>query len=365
MYLKRFQAKNYRNIAYCDLTFERGVNLLIGENAQGKTNALEGIYAFARGKSFRGASDAELTRFDTEGFETEITYEDRQREQTLSYSYIDGKRTRLRNGVKMTKVSDTLGHFRAVLFYPEHLQIIKGGPSERRELINIAISQLDSQYVRDYTAYQKILDNRNYLLKNALKGIYFDREELYAWSEQLAEYAARIHTTRAAYIRGLVPHVAAFMKDISSDKESLTISYVSDTEEEGYEEAKRAYLSVFTENTDRECAAGCTLWGVHRDDMEFILDGRLARTYASQGQQRSCVLAVKLAEGEYARERTGDYPVYLFDDVLSELDSGRRGYVLGMSDERQLILTACDSHLEGEGYHEIRVEGGIYVSSHR
>ncbi len=365
MYLKKFKASNYRNIEACELTFERGVNLLIGENAQGKTNALEGIYSFARGKSFRGAGDAELVRFDTEGFETEITFEDQNREQTLYYSYLGGKRTRLRNGVKMTRVGDTLGHFRAVLFYPEHLQIIKGGPAERRELINIAISQLNGQYVRDYTAYQKILDNRNFLLKSAQKGGYIDMDELAAWSMQLADYAAEIHTVRAAYIKGLTPYTSAFLNEISSEKETLTLSYLSDSEREDTEGAREDYRRIFQEHTDREIAAGCTLWGVHRDDIEFLLNGRSARLFASQGQQRSCVLAVKLAEGEYAREITGDYPVYLFDDVLSELDAGRRAYVLGMSGERQLILTACDSHLEGAGYHEIRVNGGKYVFTHR
>ncbi len=365
MYLKRFRARNYRNIGACDLTFERGVNLLIGKNAQGKTNALEGIYSFARGKSFRGATDGELVKFDTNGFETEIEFEDKNRVQTLSYSYVDGSRRRLRNGVKVQKLSDALGHFRAVLFYPEHLQIIKGGPAERRELVNVAISQLNGQYIKDYTAYQKILENRNSLLKFAQKGGYLDMTELTAWSEKLAEYAARIHTERVKYIKGITPYAADFLKDISSMKESLSLSYISDTEYEERESALADYIKAFTENITKEIAAGCTLYGVHRDDIEFLVDGRSARTFASQGQQRSCVLAVKLAEGEYAKGVTGDHPVYLFDDVLSELDEKRRQYVLGMSDERQLILTACDSHLEGDKYHEIRVAGGSYAPTHR
>ncbi len=365
MYLKTFKAKNYRNITACELMFTPGVNLLIGENAQGKTNALEGIFAFARGKSFRGASDSELVKFDTDGFETEITFADKNRVQSLSYSYINGKRVRCRNGVKIARLNESLGHFRAVLFYPEHLQVIKGGPGERRDLINIAIAQLDTQYLRDYAAYQKILENRNFILKTAQKGGYYDAYELTAWSEQLADYAARIHTVRVAYIKGLTPHAARFLKEISAEQENLTLTYLSDTEAEDYEGAKKDYLAAFTENVAREIAAGCTLWGVHRDDIEFMIDGRSARAFASQGQQRSCVLAVKLAEGEYAKEVTGDYPVYLFDDVLSELDERRRRYVLGMSEERQLILTACDSHLEGAGYHEIRVTGGKYVPAYR
>ncbi len=364
MYLKRFRAQNYRNIGACDLTFERGVNLLIGENAQGKTNALEGIYAFARGKSFRGASDGDLIKFGTSGFETEIEFEDKKRVQTLSYSYIEGTRRRERNGVKVQRMSDALGHFRAVLFYPEHLQIIKGGPSERRELINVAISQLNTQYIKDYAAYQKILENRNALLKFAQKGGYIDITELDAWSEKLAEYAARIHTERVKYIRGLTPHAARFLKEISADREELEIQYISDTEEEERDGAYRAYLAAFTENIDRETAAGCTLFGVHRDDIEFLIGGRQAKSFASQGQQRSCVLSVKLAEGEYAREVTGDHPVYLFDDVLSELDQKRQQYVLGMN-ERQLILTACDNRLEAAKYHEIHVKGGLYEPTHR
>ncbi len=365
MILKSFSAQNYRNIETCHLSFERGVNLLIGENAQGKTNALEGIYAFARGKSFRGAADAELVMFGKEGFVTEIAFEDQNRLQTLGYEFYRGSRKRYRNGVKMNKLSESLGHFRAVLFYPEHLQIIKGGPSERRELVNVAIAQLNGQYLRDYTAYQKILDNRNSLLKQAQKGGYVDESELLAWSEQLAGYAARIHTARVEYIRGLTPHAADYLRDISSEKEKLGLVYVSDTEHEDTDSARDDYFKLFSENLVRECAAGCTLFGVHRDDIEVTIGGKSARTYGSQGQQRSAVLAVKLAEGAYAKQITNDAPVYLFDDVLSELDERRRDYILSLAGENQLILTACDRHIKDGNYCEIEVTGGKYVPAHR
>ncbi len=365
MYLKRFRAENYRNIGVCDLTFDKGVNLLVGENAQGKTNALEGIYAFARGKSFRGATDKELVKFGETGFQTEITFEDRNRQQILFYSFEDGKRKRLRNHAPLKSLNEAMGHFRAVLFYPEHLSIVKGGPAERRELINVAIAQLDTQYIRDYAAYQKILDNRNYLLKQAQKGMYIDENELSAWSEKLAEYAARIHTRRVEYVNGISPFASSFLRDISSEKEEMRLSYQSDTEEKEEVSAYGDYLKAFTEHLEREKAAGCTLFGVHRDDIDIFLGGVSARTYASQGQQRSCVLSLKLAEGEYAKKLTGDSPVYLFDDVLSELDKKRQSYVLGMQDERQIILTACDQSLLGRGYNEIHVSGGTYASAHR
>ncbi len=365
MILKKFKAINYRNIENCELHFDRGVNLLIGENAQGKTNALEGIYAFARGKSFRGATDAELVMFGKEGFDTEIEFEDQNRVQTLGFEFFRGTRKRLRNGVKLNRLSESLGHFRAVLFYPEHLQIVKGGPSERRELINVAISQLNSQYLRDYTAYQKILDNRNALLKQILKGGYVDQNELLAWSEQLSEYAARIYMARIRYMEGFSPYASHFLRDISSEKEELSLIYQADTEKTEFEEVKQAYRYCFTENLAKECAAGVTLYGVHRDDIEVQIGGKSARTYASQGQQRSIVLSIKLAEGEYAKHMTGDSPVYLFDDVLSELDEKRRDYILGLAGENQLILTACDRHIKGGNYQEIEVAGGKYVPAYR
>ena len=170
MRILNLKAQNFRNISSCDIRFEEGVNVLLGQNAQGKTNALECIYLFARGKSFRGAGDKELVRFGEKGFSAEIRFFDGKREQSLAYRYYDGQRKRTRNGGEVERVSDMLGHFRGVLFYPDHLQLTKGGPEERRNFLNIAISQLDSAYIRTYAGYKKILDNRNFLLKNAQKG---------------------------------------------------------------------------------------------------------------------------------------------------------------------------------------------------
>ncbi len=365
MLLKALKAQNWRNIESCDLSFQKGVNLLIGENAQGKTNAMECIYYFARGKSFRGASDASLVRYGEEALSATITFETGGRAQTLSYLYDRGSRERYRNGAPVKKLSEMLGHFRAVLFFPEHLQVIKAGPTERRDFLNIAIAQNHPLYIGWYSEYNRILENRNILLKYAQKGMFVDKAELDAWSLQLASVAARIYMCRKQYVEGFSPYAEDILRDLSGGRERLTLSYLADIEAESEVEACRAYEHLFLSEQAREIGAGYSLFGIHRDDLEVKLNDRLARDFASQGQQRSCVLSLKLAEGEYSRHLTGEYPVFLFDDVLSELDERRRSYVLGDIGERQLILSACEEQKERTGFYEIRVEGGRYVSAHR
>ncbi len=362
MILKRLRAENYRNITSADISFEKGVNLLFGENAQGKTNALECIYSFARGKSFRGTSDADLVRFGASGFSTEILFQNSEREQTLSYSYLDGERRRLRNGVSLSKQTDMIGHFRAVLFYPEHLQLIKGGPSERRSFLNVAISQCYPAYLKLYADYQRILENRNCLLKIAQKGLPCDATELESWTQMLASSASSIQIYRRLYIEKLSSFAAPLLADISGKKEVLSLSYESDVMGDDEESVASAYLSLFHQNRAKELTAGCSLLGVHRDDLTVSINGNSARSFASQGQQRSIVLALKLAEGEVSRSLTGEYPVFLFDDVLSELDEHRRAYVLSDPGERQFILTACeDSSFDLKGVEMTLVSNGAFT----
>ncbi len=361
MILLGFRAENYRNIERADISFERGVNLLFGENAQGKTNALESIYSFARGKSFRGTADADLVRFGAEGFKTEISFLNKEREQTLSYRFFGGERRRERNGVPLTKQTDMIGHFRAVLFYPEHLQLIKGGPSERRSFLNIAISQCYPVYLRRYAEYTRILENRNCLLKLAQKGMPCDAAELESWSAAAAAAAADIHLYRIKYISSLQKYADPLLHDLSGKKEAISLSYESDTNGDSREELYEAYIKNFNGSLQREIAAGCSLFGVHRDDLSVMINGISARSFASQGQQRSIVLALKLAEGEVSKEITGEYPVFLFDDVLSELDEKRRAYVLSDPGERQFIITACEK--DGFDVNSVRmipVSGGCF-----
>lgn len=361
MRIRRFRAESFRNIESCDITFSDGVNLLFGENAQGKTNAIEGIYLFARGKSFRKTGEKELFRFGEEGFSLSLSYEKEGEENTLSYTVFKNERKRMKNGYKVG-LSEMIGDFRAVLFTPDHLLLVKQGPEERRSFLDIAISQCYPSYLKYYADYKKTVEERNALLRFASKGMAIDHEELRSWSYSLAQYASYIYLYRKKYIERLEGYASSFMKEISDGRETLSLSYKCDIENtEDRAVAMKRYLTVFTSETAREISAGTTLFGILRDDMEISLNEKSARFFASQGQQRSVVLSLKLAEGEVSREITGEYPVFLFDDVLSELDEKRREYLLKERGDKQILITSCskgESDLASETV--IEVKNGVF-----
>lgn len=368
MIIKRFRAENFRNIPKCDIEFSPGVNLLYGKNAQGKTNVVEGIYYFSRGRSFRGREDKELVRFGEEGFRIYIDFKDDFGDQSLEYAMFGRERLRKKNNYKINKVTEMIGSFKAVLFYPDNLSLVKDGPDERRDFLNVAASACYPLYIRHYSDYKKALENRNCILKMLQKGLYVDRGELDAWSSSLAEYASFIHIMRLDYVDRLMKYAKDILKDISDGGEELCIEYESsvDPTVRDRETIKAEYERILTGNTEREIAAGITLYGPHRDDLEIKINGKSARAFASQGQQRSIVLALKLSEGEVIKEICGEYPVFLFDDVLSELDDKRRRYVLTENHGKQIIITSCEpDECLGFTDNEIEVTGGRYVSSHR
>ena len=370
MIIKRFKAQNFRNIEGCNIEFKPGVNLLLGNNAQGKTNAVEGIYVFARGKSFRAKEDKELVRFGSEGFRIYIEYEDKNGENSLEYCFFGRERRRKRNGYSIKSVKEMIGGFKAVLFYPDDLGLVKNGPEERRSFLNVALSQCYSVYIEFYSKYKTALENRNYLLKQASKGMFVDDGELESWSDSMAQYASYIYLYRKNYIKKLEKYSKEIMKEISDGKEDISIVYESDvtTESDDRKIIEDEYRYIFKKEIEREKIVGSSLFGVHRDDMEIMINEKSARSYSSQGQQRSIVLSLKLAEGEVNREICGEYPVFLFDDVLSELDEKRREYIMSGIGERQVIITSCEvdpDKIFAENV--IKVEDGDYldVSSHR
>lgn len=363
MKIKRFSAENFRNITSCDIKFSDGINLLYGNNAQGKTNAVEGIYVFARGKSHRASEDRELIKFGEDGFRIYIEYEDKNGLNSLEYSLFGKERRRKKNGYKIDKIKEMLGNFKAVLFYPDDLGLVKDSPDERRSFLNVAISQCYDFYITYYANYKKALENRNCLLKFASKGMYIDDNELTAWSYYMAEYASYIYLMRREYVEKLGIHSKKIMNEISEGKEKISLTYKSDIKEELKErkEIEKEYRRIFTAEIEREKMAGKTLFGVHRDDMCIDINDSPARLFASQGQQRSIVLSLKLAEGEVNKEICGEYPVFLFDDVLSELDEKRRKYVLEGIGEKQIIITSCekDTDIREDGK-KIEVSSGKY-----
>ena len=361
MILHSLRAVGFRNIKNERVEFSPGVNLLYGNNAEGKTNLLEAVYYFARGKSFRGAHERELCGFQSPFYEIEADFTGGGRRQTLLYRYGGREKIRKRNGAPVDSAADMIGHFRAVLFHPEHLSLVKGSPALRREFLNIAISQVDPTYIPLYASYQRILDNRNSLLKMASRGLPIEHDEIAVWSERLAEYAAKIAYARYRYIERLAPYAHSILSDISAGREQLDISYECEIQDETVPILSEMYAKLLLSDVRREIAAGFTVFGPHHDDIGILLGGHTAREFASQGQQRSITLAMKLSEGEVSNDMAGEYPVFLFDDVMSELDSGRRQYLLSALGGRQLIVTACDERdFTADSARMIRTSGGTY-----
>ena len=376
------EIRNFRNIEAASVAFTDGVNLLHGDNAQGKTNLLEAIYFTALGKSFRPAKEADLIRFGEETASVVNEFDDSVRRQTLSVKLLAGRARRVveQNGLKVDKMSDMVGAFRVVLFCPEHLSLIQGGPELRRTYLNVALSQLRPLYLQSLQRYNRILKERNALLKRAPEDMATFRATEPMWSAQLAREAAAVTVHRARYVGQINRQVRAcfadMMKKYEGGSELPELTYLPTLGREWLESAaedpallqdaaglEARYLELLTTRHDREIGAGATLWGVHKDDIGITLNGRPARLYASQGQQRSLALAMKLAEGWVsAYESGGDMPVFLFDDVLSELDVHRRDYLVHEMQGRQVIMTACDPSAAdfGEQVNLIRVSGGKY-----
>lgn len=348
------------------MCFSPGVNVLIGENAQGKTNLLEAIFYASVGKSFRVNHPADLIRFDTDFADISVDYCDVNRDQNIRMRlFRDRQRQVEKNRVRVDKLSDIVGSFRAVLFCPEHLSLIKDGPAMRRNYMDVAISRMYPMYMHSLQRYLHILKQRNALIRDAWKNREVFDSTVSLWSEQLAHEAAVIAAYRAEFLSRVEKHVASCFRDMTGESEVPTLVYQGSSRQapEEYrdrEKTEQAYLALLEGAHDREIGAGATLWGIHKDDVDIRLNDKSARMFASQGQQRSLALAMKLAEGEICLEEFGDYPVFLFDDVLSELDAGRREYLLSRISQKQVILTSCEQ-VNMAGAHRIRVQQGKYV----
>ncbi len=369
MYLDSAVFEGYRNIERFAFSFDPGINILYGRNAQGKTNVIEGIYLFGSGKSFRHAKERDLIKTDRDRAVLDISYVDSVRKNKMEYRmFRELTHETFKNGVKLTKMSDFIGNFKAVLFCPEHLSIVKAEPAGRRTFTDSAISQINRTYLSALIEYKKLLEQRNALLKGYEKQKETFSMTMEILSERLAVSAAYITCERARYLTRLFELVNASLSDMTHGTEHADFRYLSgiagQTTEDLFDPARNTeqYRRLFSKDIRREIVMGTSLGGAHRDDFEILLNGMNAKFFASQGQQRSLALSMKLAEGEISREKTGEYPVFLLDDVLSELDRERKRYVLSELRERQVILTTCDeSDFEGiRSAKRIYVENGNY-----
>lgn len=364
MICKGIEFTNFRNIEGERIEFEPGVNVIHGENAQGKTNILEGIYLFARGKSFRAFKDRELVRFGCDGAMMKLSFEKKNGENELGVEIPkNGTKKFYKNKIKVDKTADIIGEFRAVLFCPSHLGIIKDAPSVRRKFLDVAISQLRPIYIKMLSKYNSVMEQRNSILKLDPDKRRQYESMLEVYSDELASLSADIADMRIDYIKKLDYWVNVFFEEMTKGKETPKITYETNARENDFEtreSLKNRYLSLLRDNLEREYKNGATLYGIHKDDLKIELNGKDARFYSSQGQSRSLALAMKMAEGEISREYTAEYPVFLFDDVLSELDENRRRFILSKIEKRQVIMTSCEplDFCELIGTHFIEIKDG-------
>lgn len=365
MIVRRIEFERFRNLRSTAVEFSDGVNVIRGQNAQGKSNILEGVYLFARGKSFRGAKAREMILFGENNarirmdFAGEKNLSDVPLEMQL---FSDNSRKYYRRGAPLKGVREMIGNFRAVLFCPAHLSLASGAPAVRRSYLDIALSQLSPAYMDDLARYQRLMLHRNTLLKDAAGGRKVTAAEWKSFAFMIASFGAKVAAARLRYTKMADSAVGTVFSGMTGGAEAVELRYSTsylktDVGDILASEGDKPFgadadpriaqgiVSLYTDHIDREIRLGATLYGIHKDDIDITLNGNDAKLYASQGQQRSIALAMKLAEGELSRKISGEYPVFLLDDVLSELDFSRRGYVLSSLSDRQIIITSCDADL--------------------
>ena len=341
MRLLSLTVENYRNIPFARLEPGRELTVICGDNGQGKTNLLEAVWLLTGGKSFRGGKDAELVRRGQPFAILEGCIEAADgRRDTLRIavgtpeSERPGRTAKL-NGADRGRAANLAGRFTAVVFDPGHLSLVKGAPEGRRKFLDAALCQLYPGYLAVYRRYVRTLAQKNALLRKYECSGRGAADILDALNAELAKTGEEIQARRRAYLALLAPLAEANYAELSGGAETLRVAYAPQFEPGGLAAALQARRA-------EELRAGCALIGPHREDVSLLLDGEPAKVFASQGQQRSAVLSLKLAEAAAAAQITGEHPVMLLDDVLSELDDGRRRYLLTRMKEKQTFVTSCD-----------------------
>lgn len=336
--------ENYRNLENGYLQPCEGVNVIYGRNAQGKTNLLEALWLFCGGHSFRGSKDSELIAFNKKTAVLKTRFYSFEREQTAEIKISSGKREVKINDVPKKSSSALIEKYNAVVFSPEHLTLIKRGPSLRRNFIDSAVCREKLKNAVIISKYNKTLNQRNSLLKDIFRHSEL-KDTLEIWDEALCVLGASIIFQRLKFIKQLTKYAGEYHKGISDNSEKLSFSYCSnaDIEDDDDEQTiakklKNALLKCRREDFN----TGYTNVGPHRDDIDIIINSKKAKLYASQGQQRSAVLSMKLAEAEILTKRTGEKPIILLDDVLSELDNSRQEFLLNKIEDYQVFITCCE-----------------------
>lgn len=346
MIVNKLIIRNYRNFKEAEAELNDSLNIFIGDNGQGKTNLMESIYIASIGRTFRLNSENELINFFENKSSVEIQLIKNNYNLKIEIVLEKNKKKQVFiNGVKLDKTSEMIGILNNVIFTPDDMKIIKGSPIERRKFVNIDISQIKPKYKYLLNKYKKVTTERNLILKNYYTK-YENNDIINIWNDYLVNIGTEISIYRNEYIKKLKKYAADIYSNISGNKEKLDIIYYSNIGciDLDKDDIKKVFYEKINSNFNNEIIRGTSLYGPHKDDILIKINDKECKYFGSQGQQRSAILALKLAEIEIIKEEVGEYPILLLDDVLSELDNKRKSYLIEHIKGIQTIITSTDDH---------------------
>ena len=348
MKIQKIQLKHFRNYSNLEISLGKGINIFYGNNAQGKTNILEAIFLCSIGRSFRTNKEKELIQFGEDFATVQLDFAKKDREGSVKYT-INPKKSITVNGVKIKRLSELLGNINTVIFTPDDINILKNGPAARRKFLDIYISQLRPNYLYTLNLYGKTLEQRNNYLRLPEK----KEEMLEIWDEKLAEYAEIIFHYRQEYIQKIKEKIQKIHQNITEGKEEINLFYRSDFEN------KEQFQKILKNHRKIDFMKGYTSKGIHHDDFEVFLNDKMVNVYGSQGQHRTAMLSLKMAELEVIEEEIGEAPILLLDDFMSELAQTRRKNFLQYLQNAQVIITGTEKmEFENLDYSIFHVQKG-------
>ena len=334
MLITELELQNFRNYEKQKIKFCNNINIFYGDNAQGKTNIIEAIFISAFGKSFRTSKEKELIRYNENFLNINLKYRNKDRDGKIKIQIEDKKNISI-NGLKIKKLSELLGNINVVIFTPDDINILKGGPSNRRRFLDIMISQLRPNYMYNLNLYLKTLEQRNNYLRQ-IREQNKDESLLDIWDEKISEYAINIYNYRKEFIEKIKNKIKNIHSEITDKKEEIEIEYISECK------SKEEYLRLLKQRRKLDIIKGFTTKGVHRDDFMIYINKKELDIYGSQGQHRTAILSLKLSELNIVYDEIGEYPILLLDDFMSELDAKRRNHFLEKIRNTQVIITCTE-----------------------
>lgn len=342
MYVRKLKLENFRNYDELELEFDRYLNLIIGDNGQGKTNLIEALFVGGFGRSFRTSREREMVKFNLNTAYLGIHFHQHGIDSQLEMRFLEDKKKSLRyNGSPIQRLSEWVGRLNIVAFTPEDLKLVKESPVERRRFIDREISQMSTRYLMAFVHYNRALDQRNALLR--AKSSQWQLYEI--WEEKMAQYGAQVILKRLEFISKLDRISQRIHFQMTNGKEKFSVEYLSfitNEIDQDYDTIVTAIINKLEEYREKDIERGFTWYGPHRDDLKLTIDGHDARVFGSQGQQRTAALSLKLSEIEIIFEETGEYPILILDDVMSELDQHRQNLLIKTFENVQTFITTTE-----------------------